>query len=174
MELLENRDGLILGICNGFQALIKLGLLPFGKITDIEAGFPTLTFNTLGRHQSMLVQTKVCSTLSPWFLCEELGAVHTIPVSHGEGRLVASGGLVKKLAANGQIACQYVDLEGKPTMNLRHNPNGSIAAIEALTSGDGRVLGKMAHSERAGNFLYKNVPGNKHQKLFEGGVKYFS
>ncbi|MDR3301604.1 MAG: phosphoribosylformylglycinamidine synthase [Spirochaetaceae bacterium] len=174
MALLEKRDGLILGICNGFQALVKLGLVPFGKISDIDENFPTLTFNTLGRHQSAMVNTKVCSTLSPWFLCEELGAVHTIPVSHGEGRLVASEGLVKQLAAAGQIACQYVDLEGKPAMNLPYNPNGSIGAIEALSSADGRVLGKMAHSERAGNFLYKNIPGNKHQKLFEGGVKYFS
>ncbi|MDR3325563.1 MAG: phosphoribosylformylglycinamidine synthase [Spirochaetaceae bacterium] len=173
MDLLEKRDGLILGICNGFQALIKLGLVPFGKIIDVEEDFPTLTFNTLGRHQSMLVKTKICSTLSPWFLREEQGAVHTIPVSHGEGRFAAGRPLMQELAAHGQIACQYVDLDGAPTMDLRCNPNGSMAAIEAITSRDGRVLGKMAHSERAGKYLYKNIPGNKFQKIFEGGVAYF-
>jgi phosphoribosylformylglycinamidine synthase len=173
-KLLDSRDGLILGICNGFQALIKLGLVPYGKITDIQEDFPTLTFNTIGRHQSMMVNTKICSTLSPWFLAEKLGAVHTIPVSHGEGRFVASSALINELAANGQIASQYVDLCENPTMDLRYNPAGSAYAIEAITSKDGRVLGKMAHSERAGNNLYKNIYGNKFQKLFEGGVQYFS
>jgi phosphoribosylformylglycinamidine synthase len=173
MNLLEMRDGLVLGICNGFQALIKLGLVPFGKIKESGGSDPTLTFNTLGRHQSLLVRTRICSGLSPWFLCEKPGAIHTLPVSHGEGRFVATEDAVSALAASGQIAAQYVDLEGKPTMDLRYNPAGSMMAIEALTDPSGRVLGKMAHSERRGENLYKNVPGNKTQKLFEGGVKYF-
>jgi phosphoribosylformylglycinamidine synthase len=174
MDLLEKRDGLMLGICNGFQALVKLGLVPFGKIMEIEEDFPTLTFNTLGRHQSMLVRTKLCSNLSPWFLCEDAGAIHTIPVSHGEGCFVANESFIKALSDRGQIACQYVDLDGVATMDPRYNPNGSAAAIEAVSSADGRVLGKMAHSERVGNQLYKNIPGKTFQKLFEGGVRYFS
>jgi phosphoribosylformylglycinamidine synthase len=173
MDLVEMRDGLILGICNGFQALIKLGLVPFGKITGRKEDDPTLTFNTLGRHQSLLVRTKICSGLSPWFLCEKPGAIHTIPVSHGEGRFVGDEGFIAGLGDSGQIAAQYVDLDGKPTMDLRYNPAGSMMAVEALTDPSGRILGKMAHSERRGEYLYKNVPGNKTQKLFEGGVKYF-
>jgi phosphoribosylformylglycinamidine synthase len=172
-ELFERRDGLVLGICNGFQALIKLGLVPFGKITGIEDDSPTLTFNTIGRHQSFLVRTRICSTLSPWFLCEEEGAVHTIPVSHGEGRFVAGEDELRRLAGAGQVATQYVDLDGRPSMDLRYNPAGSAMAVEALTDPSGRILGKMAHSERRGKHLYKNVPGHKTQKLFEGGVKYF-
>jgi phosphoribosylformylglycinamidine synthase len=175
MELLQKRDGLILGICNGFQALVKLGLVPSGEIKDIGEDDPTLTFNTIGRHQSMLVRTRICSNLSPWFLREPLGAIHTIPVSHGEGRFSAREDLVTRLAKSGQIAAQYVGLDGKPAgMDLRYNPAGSVYAIEALTSPDGRILGKMGHSERSGEYLYKNVDGNKTQKLFEGGVAYFS
>ncbi|MDR2803087.1 MAG: phosphoribosylformylglycinamidine synthase [Treponema sp.] len=173
MRLLENRDGLILGICNGFQALIKLGLVPFGKITDITDDSPTLTFNTIGRHQSLLVRTRICSTLSPWFLSEEAGAIHTIPVSHGEGRFVAGKNEIQRLARAGQIVAQYVDLEGRASMDLRYNPAGSMMAVEAITDPSGRILGKMAHSERRGDHLYKNIPGCKTQKLFEGGVKYF-
>jgi phosphoribosylformylglycinamidine synthase len=173
MDLVEVRKGLALGICNGFQALIKLGLLPFGKIVRTEEHDPTLTFNTLGRHQSLLVRTKISSELSPWFLCEKLGAIHTIPVSHGEGRFVGDEAFIAALGACGQIAAQYVDLAGKPTMDLRYNPAGSMMAVEALTDPSGRILGKMAHSERRGLNLYKNVPGNKFQRLFEGGVKYF-
>jgi phosphoribosylformylglycinamidine synthase len=173
MDLLLNRDGLILGICNGFQALVKLGLVPFGKITEPREDSPTLTFNTIGRHQSFLVRTRVCSTLSPWFLCEEAGAIHTIPVSHGEGRFVAGDGEIRRLAGSGQVATQYVDHDGRAVMDLRYNPAGSVMAVEAVTDPTGRVLGKMAHSERRGEHLYKNVPGLKTQKLFEGGVKYF-
>ncbi|MDR2659565.1 MAG: phosphoribosylformylglycinamidine synthase [Spirochaetaceae bacterium] len=173
MNLLEKQDGLILGICNGFQALIKLGLVPFGAIKNIESEDPTLTFNTIGRHQSVMVRTRICSTLSPWFLCEDLGAIHTIPVSHGEGRFAAGGQELLALAAAGQIAAQYVDLNGSPTMDIRYNPAGSLMAIEALSDPSGRVLGKMAHSERRGACLYKNIPDIKTQKLFEGGVKYF-
>jgi phosphoribosylformylglycinamidine synthase len=165
---------LILGICNGFQALIKLGLVPFGRIKTIQEDDPALTFNTIDRHQSTLVRTRICSVLSPWFLCEEAGAVHTIPVSHGEGRFVAGDSAIRAFAAAGQIAAQYVDLDGSPTMDLRYNPAGSTMAVEALSDPSGRVLGKMAHSERRGVYLYKNVPGHKNQKLFEGGVKYFS
>ncbi|MDR2796235.1 MAG: phosphoribosylformylglycinamidine synthase [Spirochaetaceae bacterium] len=172
-DLFERRDGLILGICNGFQALIKLGLVPFGKITDAKDDNPTLTFNTIGRHQSFLVRTRICSTLSPWFLCEEAGAIHTMPVSHGEGRFIAGNGEIRRLAGAGQIAAQYVDLDGKASMDLRYNPAGSMMAVEAVTDRTGRILGKMAHSERRGEALYKNVPGCKTQKLFEGGVKYF-
>lgn len=173
MDLLKQRDGLMLGICNGFQALIKLGLVPYGEIREIEAASPTLTFNTIGRHISCMVQTKVASTLSPWFnhLC--VGEVHSIAVSHGEGRFVASPELISELAKNGQIATQYVDLEGNPTYDIRYNPNGSIEAIEGITSPDGRVLGKMGHSERIGANLYRNIPGEKDQKLFLSGVEYF-
>jgi phosphoribosylformylglycinamidine synthase len=173
-ELLETRDGLILGICNGFQALIKLGLVPFGAIRDSAGGGPTLTFNRIGRHQSLLVRTRVCSALSPWLLCEEVGAVHTLPVSHGEGRFAADPALALRLAEAGQIAAQYVGPDGSPSMDPRFNPAGSMMAVEALSDPSGRVLGKMAHSERSGANLYKNVPGNKRQRLFEGGVKYFS
>jgi phosphoribosylformylglycinamidine synthase len=173
MDLLENRDGLVLGICNGFQALVKLGLVPSGRITELTDSSPTLTFNTIGRHQSFLVRTRICSTLSPWFLCEEEGAIHTLPVSHGEGRFVAPESEIRRLAGAGQIAAQYVDLDGRASMDPRYNPAGSMMAVEAVTDPSGRVLGKMAHSERRGEHLYKNVPGLKNQKLFEGGVKYF-
>ena len=172
-RLLQDRDGLMLGICNGFQALIKLGLVPYGRILDTDANCPTLTFNTIGRHQSMLVRTRICSDLSPWLSKCAPGELHTVAVSHGEGRFVAPPELARKLAEAGQIAAQYVDAEGKPTMDLRYNPNGSLFAVEAITSPDGRVLGKMGHSERSGKNLYKNVPGNAFQPIFEGGVSYF-
>ena len=172
-SLLTQRDGLMLGICNGYQALIKLGLVPYGEIREMDENCPTLTFNTIGRHQSRLVNTRVASNKSPWLQFCEPGEIFTLPVSHGEGRFVASDELVRTLAENGQIACQYVDLAGSPTMDVRYNPNGSAFAVEAITSPDGRVLGKMCHSERNGLELYKNVPGNKYQKLFEGGVAYF-
>ncbi len=172
-RLLEQRDGLMLGICNGFQALIKLGLVPYGRITDATENSPTLTFNTIGRHQSMLVNTRVASNLSPWLMHEAVGTTHTVAISHGEGRFVAPENALAALVQNGQVASQYVDLAGNPTMDVRHNPNGSLLAIEGITSPDGRVLGKMGHTERSGNRLYINVPGNKYQKLFEGGVDYF-
>ncbi len=171
--LLKNRDGLMLGICNGFQALIKLGLVPFGEICDIEPDFPTLTFNTINRHASCIVNTRIASNKSPWLAGVEVGDVHSIAISHGEGRFVASDDMVKRLVENGQIATQYVDLSGKASMDISVNPNGSVLSIEGITSPDGRVLGKMGHSERFGNGLYKNIPGNKDQKLFESGVKYF-
>ena len=163
----------MLGICNGFQALIKLGLVPYGEIRPITQDCPTLTFNTVGRHQSMLVDTRIASTKSPWLSRCKLDEVHTIAISHGEGRFVASDEVVRRLIAQGQIATQYVDKAGMPTMDQRYNPNGSVLAIEGITSPDGRVLGKMGHTERSGNDLYKNVPGNKYQPLFEGGVDYF-
>ncbi len=172
-ELLNNRDGLMLGICNGFQALIKLGLVPYGRILDTDENCPTLTFNTVGRHQSMLVRTRIASDLSPWLSRCKTGEIHTVAISHGEGRFVAPMELVKQLAASGQIATQYVDLEGAPTMDLTANPNGSVWAVEGISSPDGRVFGKMGHTERSGDFLYKNVEGNKFQPLFEGGVDYF-
>lgn len=173
MDLLNNRDGLILGICNGFQALIKLGLLPYGSIREIGPESPTLTFNTIGRHVSCMVQTRIASNKSPWFYNINVGDVHTIPVSHGEGRFVASESEILTLAANGQIATQYVDLDGKATNDIRYNPNGSMHAIEGITSPDGRILGKMGHSERKGTNVCINVPGNKDQQLFESGVQYF-
>ncbi len=174
MELLNNRDGLIIGICNGFQALIKLGLLPYGEIRDIDESSPTLTYNKIGRHVSQLVSTKVTSTLSPWFAYSNVGDIHTIPVSHGEGRFVGDEELIKELARKGQIAAQYVDEEGRPSAEFPHNPNGSANAIEAITSPDGRILGKMAHSERVAKYVYKNVPGNKEQSIFRAGADYFS
>ncbi len=172
-RLLDARDGLMLGVCNGFQALVKLGLLPFGRIIETDADCPTLTFNTIGRHQSMLVRTRVASDLSPWLAGVQVGDVHTVAVSHGEGRFVANDDVLAALIANGQIATQYVDLAGNPTMDLRYNPNGSYLAIEGVTSPDGRIFGKMAHSERIGDNVYKNVPGDKDQRIFESGVKYF-
>ena len=172
-ELLDNRDGLMLGICNGFQALIKLGLVPYGKIVDMTDDSPTLTFNTIARHQSMMVSTRIASTKSPWLAGCEVGDIHKIAISHGEGRFVASPELIKSLADNGQIATQYVDLEGAPSMDIRFNPNSSFDAIEGITSPDGRVLGKMGHSERIGTDICKNVPGSKDQKIFESGVAYF-
>ncbi len=171
--MLNVRDGLMLGICNGFQALIKLGLVPNGKIIETSAQCPTLTFNTIGRHQSMLVQTRVVNNASPWLAKTNKGDIHTIAISHGEGRFVASEDVVKTLIENGQIATQYVDLNGNATMDLRFNPNGSVMAIEGVTSKDGRVFGKMGHSERCANGLYKNVPGNKFEPIFESGVDYF-
>ncbi len=173
-ELLKNRDGLMLGICNGFQALIKLGLVPYGEITDMTSESPTLTFNTIARHQSMMVRTRIASNKSPWLAACEVDRIHTIAISHGEGRFVASPELIKKLAANGQIATQYVDTDNKPTMNIRYNPNTSVDAIEGITSPDGRVLGKMGHSERKGSDVCKNVKGSKDQFIFESGVKYFA
>ena len=172
-DLLKHRDGLMLGICNGFQALVKLGLVPFGEIRDMDADCPTLTFNTIGRHQSMLVRTRIASNLSPWFSRMKVDDVYTVAISHGEGRFVAPMAVLDQLAANGQIATQYVDLAGAPTMDTRFNPNGSLWAIESITSPDGRVLGKMGHTERSADNLYKNVPGDKYQPLFEGGVDYF-
>ena len=171
--LLEERDGLMLGICNGFQALIKLGLLPYGKILDTDADCPTLTYNAIGRHQSRLVRTRVASNLSPWLSGTQVGEVYTVPISHGEGRFLAEEALVKQLAARGQIATQYVDLAGNATTDVRFNPNGSIYAIEGITSPDGRVFGKMGHSERIGSGLYKNVPGEYNIRMFEAAVKYF-
>ena len=173
-DLLKNRDGLMLGICNGFQALIKLGLVPFGDIVPMTAECPTLTFNTIGRHQSRLVRTRVASNLSPWLAKTAVGDVHTVAISHGEGRFVASDEVLAQLKANGQIATQYVDESGVPSMDLGANPNGSLLAIEGITSPDGRVFGKMGHSERSGNGLYVNVPGNKYQPIFEAGVEYFT
>ena len=171
--LLEDRDGLMLGICNGFQALIKLGLVPFGKIVDTDENCPTLTYNTIARHQSGIVRTRVCTNKSPWLAGTEVGQVYSVPISHGEGRFYASPELALQLAANGQIATQYVDLEGNPTMDTAFNPNGSLFAIEGITSPDGRVLGKMGHSERWQKGLYKNVPGEYDMKLFQSAVKYF-
>ena len=172
-RLLQQRDGLMLGICNGFQALIKLGLVPYGDIREISQYDPTLTFNTIGRHQSMLVRTRIASTGSPWLSKCAVGDEYTVAISHGEGRFVAPQQVLDKLIANGQVATQYVDLEGQPTMDQRYNPNGSVLAIEGITSPDGRVFGKMGHSERSGEFLYKNVTGDKYQPIFEGGVDYF-
>ncbi|MBP2653200.1 MAG: phosphoribosylformylglycinamidine synthase [Firmicutes bacterium] len=172
---LEKRDGLMLGICNGFQALIKLGLVPYGKIIDeVTPDCPTLTFNSIGRHVSLMVRTKTVSVLSPWTANLEVGDIHTIAVSHGEGRFVASDAEIAALSANGQIAMQYVDFDGKPSNDIRFNPNGSMAAVEAITSPDGRILGKMGHSERIGANVVVNVPGEKDQKLFAAGIKYFS
>ena len=172
-ELLEQRDGLMLGICNGFQALIKLGLVPYGKIMDTDADCPTLTYNVIGRHQSKLVRTRVCSNRSPWLAGTQVGEVYTVPISHGEGRFLASEELVHRLAENGQIATQYVDLDGHVTMDTAYNPNGSICAVEGITSPDGRVFGKMGHSERIGETLYRNVPGRYDMQLFTSAVQYF-
>ncbi|MDD6273224.1 MAG: phosphoribosylformylglycinamidine synthase [Clostridiaceae bacterium] len=171
--LLEQRDGLMCGICNGFQALIKLGLVPFGKIIDTDADCPTLTYNTISRHQSRLVRTRIASNKSPWLMNTQPGEIYTVPISHGEGRFLASDELVQQLAANGQIATQYVDLDGKPACDVRFNPNNSTFAIEGITSPDGRVFGKMGHSERIGHGLYQNVAGNYDMKMFESAVQYF-
>ena len=172
-ELLEKRDGLMGGICNGFQALIKLGLVPYGKIIETDAHCPTLTFNTIGRHQSRIVRTRVASNLSPWLKNTKVGEVYSVPISHGEGRFLAEESLIRSLADKGQIATQYVDLADRPSMDLRFNPNGSLFAIEGITSPDGRVIGKMGHSERIGTDLYKNVPGNYDIRLFTSAVEYF-
>ena len=173
MELLKNRDGLMLGICNGFQALIKLGLVPYGEIRETSETAPTLTFNTLGRHVSRMVYTRITSVKSPWFAEVKAGDVVTVPVSHGEGRFVADDATLAQLIENGQIATQYVDLNGTPSGEIAWNPNGSVCAIEGITSPDGRVLGKMGHSERKGTDLYRNVPGEKDPRIFESGVAYF-
>ncbi|MFT3951398.1 MAG: phosphoribosylformylglycinamidine synthase [Oscillospiraceae bacterium] len=173
-ELLRFRDGLMLGICNGFQALIKLGLVPYGKIVPMRDDSPTLTFNTIGRHQSKMVYTRVASNLSPWLCASEVGDIHCVPISHGEGRFVATPEEIDKLALNGQIATQYVDFSGSPTMDIHCNPNTSMQAIEGITSPDGRVFGKMGHSERVGRDVSRNVPGWKDQQIFRNGVRYFA
>lgn len=172
-ELLQQKDGLMLGICNGFQALIKLGLVPYGEIRDMTEECPTLTYNTIGRHVSTMVRTRVVSRLSPWLANTQLDDMHVIPVSHGEGRFIASPGLLEQMWANGQIATQYVDFAGKPTMEAPFNPNGSLGAIEGITSPDGRIFGKMGHSERVGADLHRNIQGDKDQRLFQAGVQYF-
>ncbi len=172
-ELLDNRGGLMCGICNGFQALIKLGLVPYGKIIDTDENCPTLTYNTIARHQSRIVRTRVCSNMSPWLSLTNVGDVYNVPISHGEGRFFASEELVRELAARGQIATQYVDLNGNATTDVHFNPNNSVYAIEGITSPDGRVFGKMGHSERWNSGLYQNVPGNYDIKMFESAVKYF-
>ncbi|OUQ21639.1 phosphoribosylformylglycinamidine synthase [Flavonifractor sp. An135] len=172
-DLLKNRDGLMLGVCNGFQALIKLGLVPYGEIRDMDENCPTLTFNNIGRHQSRYVTTRVASVNSPWMLKSQVGDLHAIPISHGEGRFVAPQSVLEDLIAHGQVATQYVDLEGKPSMDIDVNPNGSLWAIEGIFSPDGRVFGKMGHSERRGPCVAVNIPGEKHQPLLESGALYF-
>ncbi len=173
-DLLDNRDGLMCGICNGFQALIKLGLVPYGKIIDTDENCPTLTFNNISRHQSRIVHTRIASTKSPWLSLMNVGDIVNVPISHGEGKFLASPELIAELAKNGQIATQYVDLDGNATANIDFNPNGSLCAIEGITSPDGRVFGKMGHSERIGDGLYKNVPGEYDIRMFEAAVKYFN
>ena len=172
-DLLKNRDGLVLGICNGFQALIKLGLVPYGEIVDIEEDMATLTYNNINRHMSSIIRTKITSNKSPWFSEVNVGDIHNVAISHGEGRFIANEELLSQLITNDQIATQYVDLEGNVSLDMPFNPNGSVLGIEGITSPDGRVLGKMGHSERIGEDLYVNVPGNFDQKIFESGVKYF-
>ena len=172
-DLLDNRDGLMCGICNGFQALIKLGLVPYGKIIDTDENCPTLTFNTIARHQSRIVRTRIASNKSPWLSYTNVGEVYNVPISHGEGRFIADENLIMSLAANGQIATQYVDFDGNATNDIHFNPNGSMFAIEGITSPDGRVFGKMGHSERIGDGLYKNVPGNYDINMFRAAVRYF-
>ena len=174
MDLIKNRDGLILGICNGFQALIKTGLVPYGEIREPAEGQPTLTFNDIGRHIACYATTRIASTKSPWLTNCEVGDLHNIPFSHGEGKFYATEDEIQQLAANGQIATQYTDLTGSPSMDVRYNPNGSLYAIEGITSPCGRVLGKMGHTERRGEYVAKNITGNKHQPLFKAGVNYFS
>lgn len=173
MELLKNRDGLMLGICNGFQVLIKLGLVPYGEILDMEENWPTLTYNKIGRHMARIVTTRIASVKSPWLSQVNVGEVHKIAISHGEGRFAGNMDIINKLIENGQIATQYVDLNGNAVMDMPFNPNASDFAIEGITSPDGRVFGKMGHSERIGENIGKNVPGNWDQKIFEAGVKYF-
>jgi phosphoribosylformylglycinamidine synthase len=172
-DLLDRRDGLMIGVCNGFQALIKLGLVPFGAYRDADETLPTLTFNAIGRHVSRIVRTRVMSNLSPWLSLDPVGSIHSIPVSHGEGRVAVSDALARRLFDDGRVAFCYVDGDGKPTMAEPANPNGSAFAIEGLASPDGRVLGKMGHSERVGEGILKNIPGNKYQRIFEAGVGYF-
>lgn len=174
MDLLKQRDGLMLGICNGFQALVKLGLVPYGEIIDTDENCPTLSYNVIGRHQSKIVRTRIASNRSPWLAKAQVGDIVNVPISHGEGRFLCDEKLLKQLAENGQIATQYVDLNGVPTMDIDHNPNGSVWAVEGITSPDGRVLGKMGHSERIGDALYRNVPGEYDLKLFESAKAYFT
>ena len=173
-RLLRDRDGLMLGICNGFQALIKLGLLPFGDIRETDADCPTLSYNVIGRHQSRIVRTRVASNRSPWLAKRRVGDVVSVPISHGEGRFLCPPSLLQKLADNGQLATQYVDMDGAPSMDVESNPNGSVWAVEGVTSPDGRVFGKMGHSERVGPELYKNVPGDYNLGLFEAAKDYFA
>ena len=172
-ELMDEREGLMCGICNGFQALIKLGLVPYGRIMETDESCPTLALNTIGRHQSKIVRTRIASNMSPWLADTEVGDVFTMPVSHGEGRFTADDKLIKQLIRNGQIATQYVDLDGNPTNDVQFNPNGSFYAVEGITSPDGRIFGKMGHTERAGYGLYKNVPGRYELDMFRSAVKYF-
>ena len=173
IEKFLKRDGLILGICNGFQALIKSGLLPYGKITELEENSPTLTYNSIGRHVSKIVPTKIVSNRSPWLSGMSVGDIHKIAMSHGEGRLIVDSETAEKLFKNGQVITQYVDLDGNPTMDSVYNPNNSDYAIEGLISENGKILGKMGHSERMGTNLYKNIKGNKEQNIFINGIKYF-
>ena len=163
----------MLGICNGFQALIKLGLVPYGEIRDMDDACPTLTFNAIGRHQSRYVTTRVASVNSPWMLKSKVGDLHAIPISHGEGRFVAPQALLDQLIANGQVATQYVGPDGRPSMDIDVNPNGSMECVEGIFSPDGRVFGKMGHSERRGEWVAKNIPGDKLQPIFESGAAYF-
>ena len=163
----------MLGICNGFQALVKLGLVPYGEIRDMDENCPTLTYNLIGRHQSRYVTTRVASVNSPWMLKSSVGDLHAIPISHGEGRFVAPQNVMDQLITGGQVATQYVDANGVPSMDIDVNPNGSLCAIEGIFSPDGRVFGKMGHSERYGTFVGKNIPGDKHQPLLESGAEYF-
>ena len=172
-KLLRERDGLALGICNGFQALIKLGLVPHGEISGQREDSPTLTFNTINRHVSKMVYTRVASNKSPWLQLAELGKTYVNPASHGEGRFVADKEWMERLFANGQVATQYVNLEGEPTMDEYWNVNGSYGAVEGITSPDGRVLGKMAHSERRDEAVAVNIYGEQDMKIFESGVAYF-
>ncbi|MBR0523011.1 MAG: phosphoribosylformylglycinamidine synthase subunit PurQ, partial [Firmicutes bacterium] len=172
-RLLDERDGLMCGICNGFQALIKLGLVPYGRIIDTDETCPTLTFNTIARHQSMIVRARIASNKSPWLSLMNVGDIVNVPISHGEGKFIASDELIRQMAENGQIATQYVDLDGNASADVHFNPNGSMYAIEGITSPDGRVFGKMGHSERVGEGLYKNVPGNYFNRMFEAAVRYY-
>ncbi len=173
MNLLANRDGLMLGICNGFQALIKVGLVPYGEIRPMKGDSPTLTFNDIGRHQSRIVRTRVSSSMSPWMSEVNVGDIISVPISHGEGKFVCSKDELKKLAENGQVASQYVNYDGNATYDINFNPNGSYNAIEGITSPDGRILGKMGHNERYTPNTFTNVPGNYDSKIFESGIKYF-
>ncbi len=174
MDLLKNRDGLILGICNGFQALVKTGLVPYGEIRDAAADAPTLVHNGISRHISCYARIRIVSMLSPWLTNSQVGDIHRLPLSHGEGKFHASEQVIAGLAASGQIATQYCDADGAPSMDIAINPNGSLAAIEGITSPCGRILGKMAHSERSGIQVAKNIPGTKHQPIFTAGVAYFA
>lgn len=172
-DLLDNRDGLMAGICNGFQALIKMGLLPYGKIIDTDENFPTLAINTIGRHQSMITRIRIATNNSPWLKNTRVGEIYNVPISHGEGRFIANDNVLDELYKNGQIATQYVDFQGNATYDIRHNPNGSVCAIEGIVSRDGRVFGKMGHSERIGYGLYKNVYGKYDMQMFKAAVEYF-